>query len=417
MSSVDAWRQAFLGEVAHTALGKMLDRGRSHGLPQVQYLRNVNVRWGRIDTTDLFSMELADDERDRFGVRTGDLLVCEGGEIGRAAIWTGDRGFIAYQKALHRVRPREQLESLFLRHYLEHAAQSGKLDSLATGTTIRHLPQQQLRRLMVPLPPVDEQRRIVDILEDHLSRLDAADEAIAKSNRRQAGLVEAGLQTALSSVTPERVSLASVLASPLTNGRSVPTADVGFPVLRLTALRGGRVDLSERKIGQWSRKDASPFLVTQGDYLIARGNGSISLVGRGAQVAAVQDDVAFPDTMIRIRLDPGLVSPQYFATVWNSREVRRQIEAMARTTAGIYKINQKQLASIQLPLPRRSVQETIVARMGALADAAEMLGDSLSATASRSAFLRRSLLAAAFSGKLSGAASDADRIEELAATR
>lgn len=95
----DGWEWVSLGVVADTALGKMLDRGRSRGLPQVPYLRNVNVQWGRIDTDDLLAMELGDDERARFGVATGDLLVCEGGEIGRCAIWLGSNDYIAYQKA------------------------------------------------------------------------------------------------------------------------------------------------------------------------------------------------------------------------------------------------------------------------------------------------------------------------------
>src|ERR1035437_3835889 len=87
----DGWRIAQLGEVADTTLGKMLDRGHARGLPTVPYLRNVNVQWGRIDTHDLLDMELADGDRERFAVQPGDLLVCEGGEIGRAAIRSEER--------------------------------------------------------------------------------------------------------------------------------------------------------------------------------------------------------------------------------------------------------------------------------------------------------------------------------------
>lgn len=106
MSVPRGWTVKSLHQLTETALGKMLDRGKSRELIQVPYLRNVNVQWGRIDTSDLYTMELADNERERFRVRAGDLLVCEGGEVGRAAIWNGREEYLAYQKALHRVRSR-----------------------------------------------------------------------------------------------------------------------------------------------------------------------------------------------------------------------------------------------------------------------------------------------------------------------
>ena len=187
------WPIVPLAEVAETALGKMLDRGKAKGHGQVPYLRNVNVQWGRIDTHDLLTMELADEERERFGVREGDLLVCEGGEIGRCAIWHGRTEYLAFQKALHRVRPGDALDARFLRYLLEHHAQNGALAKLSTGSTIAHLPQQQLRRVPVPLPPLDEQRRIVDLLEDHLSRLDAADEYLRTGAKRVQVVVKAVL--------------------------------------------------------------------------------------------------------------------------------------------------------------------------------------------------------------------------------
>jgi type I restriction enzyme S subunit len=132
----------------------------------------VNVQWGRIYTDDLLTMEIPPEQVERFTVRQGDLLVCEGGEIGRAAIWNRP-DTIAYQKALHRVRSKGQLVLAYLRYLLEFYSNSGLLARFATGSTIAHLPQEQLRALPVPLPPAEEQRRIVEILEDHLSRLDA----------------------------------------------------------------------------------------------------------------------------------------------------------------------------------------------------------------------------------------------------
>lgn len=395
------WRVAAIGEVAETALGKMLDRGRPRGLPLVPYLRNVNVQWGHIDTSDLRTMELADDERPRFGVQAGDLLVCEGGEIGRAAVWRGRGEFLAYQKALHRIRPGPQLDSVFLRYVLEHLAGTGTLERHGTGSTIDHLPQQNLRAVQIPLPPLPEQRRIVDILEHHLSRLDAAARSLKTVARRMDHLVRHDVESAIASRKAPVVPLESVIARPLSNGRSVPTADVGFPVLRLTALRGDEVDLTERKVGRWDAAAASRFVVEPGDFLLSRGNGSIELVARGALVPEVARPVAYPDTMIRVRLNDRVL-PEYFNLVWNSPLVRRQIVALVRTTAGIYKINQRQLRQVQIALPTIEHQALLVCELVERRTAYHRLTSTLARIEARGQVLRRHLLAAAVSGELAG---------------
>jgi type I restriction enzyme S subunit len=391
----------------------MLDKAKIKGHAHVPYLRNVNVQWGRIDTDDLLTMELADDERERFAVREGDLLVCEGGEIGRCAIWHGRADYLAFQKALHRIRPSDKLDALFLRYLLEHHALSGQLAKLATGTTIAHLPQEQLRRVPVPLPPLDEQHRIVDLLEGHLSRLDAADDYLHTAQRRNAVLHDQLLDRELAAVESADVPLAELLTTGLSNGKSVPTQEGGFPVLRLTALRDGRIDLAERKSGAWTADDASRFLVERGDFLIARGNGSLRLVGRGGLVTDEPDAVAFPDTLIRARPDPTRIHPEYMAYVWNAPGVRRQIENSARTTAGIYKINQKDLTVVRVPVPSLADQQRITAAVRESRDALSQLSVEVGRAITRSSALRRSLLGAAFSGRLTGAASELSAAEEM----
>lgn len=216
------WPVEPLGEVASTALGKMLDRGKQKGLPSVAYLRNVNVQWGRIDTADLLTMELADNERARFGVEPGDLLVCEGGEVGRCAIWNGSFEYVAYQKALHRIRPTDRLDTKYLRYLLEHHSLSGTLARLATGSTIAHLPQQQLRRVPVPLPEIDQQRRIVTILEDHLSRLDAAATGLNSASRRLAAIRERMIADAVTGGSSGKLRNGAPLRSAGTHDGDLP---------------------------------------------------------------------------------------------------------------------------------------------------------------------------------------------------
>lgn len=191
-----------------------------------------------------------------------------------------------------------------------------------------------------------------------------------------------------------------LLAEPLTNGRSVKDKAGGFPVLRLTALQGGRLNLAEFKEGDWTREDAEAWLVKEGDFFAARGNGSKHLVGIGSLALQVSAAVAYPDTMIRISVDNEIIDREYFAAVWNSRFVRRQIEAAARTTAGIYKINQPHICDFVIPLPLREEQSAILSRIApALSEVDHQETDIDTALAKTNA-LRQSILKKAFSGQL-----------------
>jgi type I restriction enzyme S subunit len=124
--------------------------------------------------------------------------------------------------------------------------------------------------------------------------------------------------------------------------------------------------------------------------------------------------VAYPDTLIRIRTRSGVMVPEYLHLVWNSPIVRRQLESMARTTAGIYKVNQKHLESVRIPVPGMEQQKAVSEQVGRVSAAATRLQNELGIATLRAERLRRTLLAAAFSGSLTGRSTDRDDAEELA---
>lgn len=291
------------------------------------------------------------------------------------------------------------------------------LRRLDSSTATPSLRRQDLESVEIVWPKIDEQRQIVEILEDHLSRLDAAADYASAASRRLTNLHESSLRAALVGCEAEYRPLGALLAMPLTNGRSVPTRDGGFPVLRLTALMTHGVDLQERKCGAWTALEARPFLVSEGDFLIARGNGSIRLVGRGSLVRQNPDPVAFPDTIIRARPNSDILRAEYLDHIWNSHGTRRQIESMARTTAGIYKVNQKQLMLVQVPVPTLDLQSTIAARASSSRRAIDTVAGTIESVERNSLALRRAMLAAAFSGKLTGRNTDEEVIEQLADVR
>jgi type I restriction enzyme S subunit len=159
-----SWSLARLGELAEHRLGKMLDKAKNTGVPR-RYLRNPNVRWFNVDLSDLQEIRVEERDVHRYELRPGDVLICEGGEAGRAALWKGEEEGVLFQKACHRVRVGPRLDPRFLIHRLMYDYFSGGLDDYYTGTTIKHFTGQDLARYEFPLPPLDEQQRIVGILD------------------------------------------------------------------------------------------------------------------------------------------------------------------------------------------------------------------------------------------------------------
>jgi type I restriction enzyme S subunit len=166
------------GTVCDVQLGKMLSPKSKVGTRPVPYLRNENVQWARFDLTDVSWMDFTEAEERKFRLEPGDLLACEGGEPGRAAIWQGQIARCCYQKALHRIRPRAGLvHPPFVLYRLWLSSLAGEFTGSQTQTTIAHLPREKLIRLSIPLPPLAEQERIAAKLTEQLAAVDRAREA------------------------------------------------------------------------------------------------------------------------------------------------------------------------------------------------------------------------------------------------
>ncbi len=193
----DGWAWAYLGEVADARLGKMLDKAKNRGRPR-PYLRNTNVQWQRFELDDVKHMNLDESELEEFRLRSGDLLICEGGEPGRCAIWQENETEMYFQKALHRVRPHAGVMAQYIAIALEADALSGALSRYFTGATIKHFVGQALDRYSFPLPPSGEQQRIVARVAE-LRRLCATlRQRLQAQQATQSRLAEALVEQALS---------------------------------------------------------------------------------------------------------------------------------------------------------------------------------------------------------------------------
>lgn len=159
-------------------LGKMLDEKRITGDHLVPYLRNKDVQWSGINFTGLPQMDIAPNELDRYSIRNGDMLVCEGGDVGRAAIWRGENNKIGYQKALHRLRPVSTNRDLteFFYFALMSAKNIGVFEEADSKSTISHLPAEKFREYRFAFPTITEQSQIVQQICRFTGRIDLLSE-------------------------------------------------------------------------------------------------------------------------------------------------------------------------------------------------------------------------------------------------
>ena len=165
----EGWAWATVQQLADVQLGKMLDRQKHRSGKALPYLRNINVRWDSVDSSDLLTMFFKESEFDRFGLHAGDVLVCEGGEPGRAAVWDGRDPGMMYQKAIHRVRFIGGYQQRMLVFYLEFLAKTGRLERWFTGSTIKHFTRESFAQIPIPVAPAAEQMRIVAEVDRRLS--------------------------------------------------------------------------------------------------------------------------------------------------------------------------------------------------------------------------------------------------------
>ena len=268
-------------------------------------------------------------------VERGSILLAMYGSIGKMGI-AGMR--CTTNQAIAFTQEIRGLEPKYLFYYL--LSQRRNLLELGKGGTQPNISQTILKEVPIPLAPLEEQRRIVAKLDEVMGKIETARARLERVPRvlkrfRQSVLAAAcsgrltadwRMENGVELEDWRIVTLESVLAEPLCDGRSVTDREGGFPVLRLTCLRQGKILLSERKAGAWTREEAKRFMVKRNDFFIARGNGSLALVGRGGLVKDEPDEVAFPDTMIRVRPKTKELDPEFLAFLWDSSGIRIQIE-------------------------------------------------------------------------------------------
>lgn len=413
------WAETTIGEIsAYVSRGKSPKYTDKSRLPVVN---QKSIRWHGIE--DKYLKFVHEDQFEQWAparfIQPGDILwnSTGTGTIGRACLVQAAN--VSPPKVVDShvtiVRPSSAaIDPRFLFAWIQSPEVQNAIEELASGSTNQiELNRSTVVGTRVPLAPLPEQKRIADKLDALLARVDACRERLD----RVPGILKRFRQSVLAAATSgeltrdwreerglpkaayELCPLRDLVREPLRNGRSVRDGD-GPLVLRLSSLKDGSIDWREAKSGEWGDIDIERFLVADGDFLVARGNGSRDLVGRGSLVLGAPPRVAFPDTMIRVRPEPTRIAPKFLNLVWDAESTRMQIERSARTTAGIWKVAQPDLEAVAVPLPALNEQDEIVGRTEQLLGSLDVVDAVSTATRTCIERLTPSALAKAFRGEL-----------------
>jgi type I restriction enzyme, S subunit len=327
---------------------------------------------------------------------------------GSFALATGDNAgcYVSNEFPCFVIRS-DRVDGRYLWRYFSQASAWDEALGLSTGgtpTSRNRLKEDKLLEMEIPLPPLVEQRRIVARIEELAAKIDETRNMRQQAAGEAEGLISATISALSYSHRSNERTVADILggSEQLKNGKSLKsfgdTSD--FRCLTLSAVRNGRVSVTDSKPVPMMQDEAAPFLVKKGDVFVVRGNGSKDLCGRAGLVVEEQNSLIFPDLFIRVSLPPAEILPDFFVAVWNSAATRRVIEEKAKTTSGIWKINQGHILSTMIPVPPLSDQHRIVAELDALQAKVDALKRAQTETAAELDALLPSILDQAFRGEL-----------------
>lgn len=189
----EGWGWVRFGDVAQHNSGKTLDKGRNSGIPR-DYITTSNLYWGRFELGNVRQMLIRDDELDKCTARRGDLLICEGGEAGRAAVWAQDSE-ICFQNHIHRARLIGSIDPYYAYRTFERLNLTGEIEQYRKGVGISNMSSKSLASIPFPLPPLPEQHRIVAKIDELMALCDKLETQQTDAASAHATLVKTLLDT------------------------------------------------------------------------------------------------------------------------------------------------------------------------------------------------------------------------------
>lgn len=373
----ERWTWRPLGELFEIGAGKTMSAAARNGANKTPFLRTSNVFWDRIDLSTVDKMAIPEHELSAKSLQPGDLLVCEGGEIGRAAIWNGEVETMSFQNHLHRLRPiADNAEPRFYVYFLQSAfTQLGIFEGAGNKTTIPNISRSRLAALEVPHPPLDEQQAIAASLAQVREAIQRHDRiaAVAQDLKRAAmrKLFTRGLRGEARKKTEIGPMPQGWNVEPLGNhfeivqGLSLKgnlaTDGTGVPFLRTSNVYWGCIDLSN--VSRMHVNTAAIRDLCSGDLLVCEGGE----IGRAAVWSNEIENCTYQNHIHRLRPFADDKTDSKFVMSWLEEGFchRKAYEGAGNKTT-IPNLSRSRLAELQIPIPTLREQNEIVAILDAI---------------------------------------------------
>ncbi|MCV2393269.1 restriction endonuclease subunit S [Actinotalea sp. M2MS4P-6] len=364
MASAD-WGFSTVAEEFRVQLGKRLDAAVNRG--ELRWcINNRGVRWGQILVEEAIRAPLTPTDIRDLRLAEGDVLVCEGGEIGRAAVWRGELKEAYFLNTLHRLRSKGYYHPSLLVAYLERWASTGELSALVGKATLAHLTKENLLRVPLPVLPEPEQGRVVDALRSADELISALEGVLLKKRAIKQGVLQelvGGLDAPVRQLSELGVTVRGVSYDPIADLSTHPAADT-VNLLRANNVRDGRLALKDVQFVH-RRRVKSDQRLRRGDVLICAANGSKQLVGKAAAIDLLGRGSTFGAFMMVYRPDRSRVLPSYMALHFQTKAYRDWVELLLAGSS-INNLRPSDVAAFSIMLPNGDTQKRIAA---VLADA------------------------------------------------
>lgn len=420
------WPAVQVKHMFETVLGKMLQpHPTSDADLEAPYIKSVHVQWHGVRFDDLPTMWATQTEIHQLKLSVGDLMVCEGGEVGRGAqVLVNPPNDCIFQNALHRVRARDGNDVRFLNYCLMQASEAGWFSVLCNKATIAHFTVEKFREMRVHLPTRNLQRAIADFLDYETARIDRLiaekERMLALLEEKRAALISRVVTQGLNPNAPLKdsgqewlgmipahwkvIRIKHVTAS-LDQGSSpvaanTPAAPGELGILKLSAVSKGRFKREENKALREKEEEEQLLALVKGDVLITRGN-TPDLVADAAVVPEDEPNLLLPDLIYRLRVEDRVMAPEYLASFLITSAARVQIRRDARGSSGsMVKVSQSHVLDWVTPLPPLAEQLEIINYLREKESHQELLSREVSSSLELLIERRAALITAAVTGQM-----------------
>ena len=358
------WVETAFAEIATSQLGKTLDANKNKGLPY-PYLCAANVGMGYFNLTNVKEILLEDSELEKYLVRKGDLLICEGGDTGRCSIWESEDP-IYYQNALHRVRFNDDIHNKFIMYYLHYYKKVGIIDKLSHGQTIKHFTQKGLSKLSFRMPTISEQKGITSELDAIQTMIDGYKAHISDFDELAKSLFLDTLGDPVINEKKWQIKSLSSLCNKMSTGpfgSMLHKSDYvveGIPSVNPQNIKGSKVVIDGiAKVSYQKAEELSKYYLKENDIILAR-RGDLS---KCAIITLKEQGWLCGTGSFFLHIEE--VLPIVFYYQFTSKSIQKQLlEKSIGTT--MPNLNQGILSKLMIPVPPIDIQQKFASQIEAI---------------------------------------------------